>query len=97
MHRPVLRFLYRLFVWLGIAAVSGIQAGDRIRIATARGAYEYVVESTSVVDPGDNRVTESRGRQELTLITSSPFSFAGAAPRQFVVHARLLTATARDL
>jgi sortase A len=77
--------------------LEGIQAGDRIRIATARGAYEYVVESTSVVDPGDTRVMESRGRQELTLITCYPFSFVGAAPTRFVVHARLLTATTSHL
>jgi sortase A len=77
--------------------LEGIQAGDRIRIATGRGVYEYVVESTSVVDPGDTQVMESRGRQELTLITRYPFSFDGATPTRFVVHARLLTATARDL
>ena len=77
--------------------LEGIQPGDRIRVATARGAYEYVVESTRVVDPGDTRVMESRGRQELTLITCYPFSFVGAAPTRFVVHARLLTGAARRL
>ena len=40
---------------------------------------------------------ESRGRQELTLITCYPFSFVGAAPTWFVVHARLLTGDARRL
>jgi len=77
--------------------LEGIVAGDRIRVATARGAYEYVVETSRVVDPGDTRVMESRGRQELTLITCYPFYFVGAAPTRFVVHARPLTAAARRL
>ena len=77
--------------------LEGIEAGDRIRVATARGAYEYVVESTHVVDPDDTRVMESRGRQELTLITCYPFYFVGAAPTRFVVRARLLTAAASRL
>jgi sortase A len=65
-----------------------IRRGDRITIATRRGIYQYIVNTTETVDPDDTRVMESRGRSELTLITCYPFSFVGAAPRRFIVHAR---------
>jgi sortase A len=71
--------------------LEGIRAGDRIRILTVGQTYEYVVDSTETVDPEDTRVMESRGRQELTLITCYPFSFVGSAPNRFIVHASPLT------
>jgi sortase A len=71
--------------------LEGIRAGDRIRILTVGQTYEYVVDSIETVDPEDTRVMESRGRQELTLITCYPFSFVGSAPNRFIVHASPLT------
>jgi sortase A len=68
--------------------LSGILAGDRIRVITRLGTYEYVVESSETVDPEDTQVMESRDRNELTLITCYPFYFVGSAPRRFIVHAR---------
>jgi sortase A len=70
--------------------LGGVRAGDRIRIVTTAQTYDYVVDSTEVVDPEDTRVMESRARAELTLITCYPFHFIGAAPQRFVVHARPL-------
>jgi sortase A len=67
--------------------LSGILAGDSIRIITVRGSYEYIVDSSEVVDPEDTRVMESRDRDELTLITCYPFYFVGSAPKRFIVHA----------
>jgi sortase A len=64
-----------------------IVAGDSIRLSTALRTYEYVVDSTEIVDPEDTRVMESRALPELTLITCYPFYFVGAAPKRFVVHA----------
>jgi sortase A len=71
--------------------LQGIRPGDSIRVATVRRTYEYVVESTEIVDPEDTQVMESRARPELTLITCYPFYFVGAAPKRFIVHARPLT------
>jgi sortase A len=68
--------------------LEGIMVGDSIQFATVRGTYQYVVDSTEIVDPEDTQVMESRGRSELTLITCYPFYFVGAAPKRFVVHAR---------
>jgi len=69
-------------------SLERIRAGDRIRIATTRHVYEYVVQSMETVDPQDTRAMESRGRAELTLITCYPFRFVGSAPTRFIVHAR---------
>jgi len=71
--------------------LEGIRPGDRVRIVTIGHTYEYVVDSSETVDPEDTRVMESRGRQELTLITCYPFYFVGAAPKRFIVHARPLS------
>ena len=68
--------------------LEGIMTGDSIQFATVSGTYEYVVDSTEIVDPEDTQVMESRARPELTLITCYPFYFVGAAPKRFVVHAR---------
>jgi sortase A len=71
--------------------LEGIRVGDRLRILTVGQTYEYVVDSTETVDPEDTRVMESRGRQELTLITCYPFYFVGSAPKRFIVHASPLS------
>jgi LPXTG-site transpeptidase (sortase) family protein len=68
--------------------LEGIIAGDRIDFATVRRTYEYVVDSTEIVDPEDTQAMESRARPELTLITCYPFYFVGAAPKRFIVHAQ---------
>jgi sortase A len=46
------------------------------------------VSNTEIVNPSETRVLQSSGHSELTLITCYPFSFLGAAPERFVVHAR---------
>ena len=70
--------------------LSGILAGDRIRVVTVRGTFEYVVDSSETVDPDETRVMESRDRDELTLITCFPFYFVGSAPKRFIVHAQAI-------
>jgi hypothetical protein len=49
--------------------------GDRIRVTTLRGTYEYLVDFIETVDPEDTQVMESRDRNELTLITCYPLLF----------------------
>ena len=68
--------------------LAGILPGDRIRVVTVRGTFEYVVDSSETVDPDETQVMESRDRDELTLITCYPFYFVGSAPRRFIVHAQ---------
>ncbi len=64
-----------------------------IRVADGSGTYHYEVDSTEIVTPEQVEVLEIRSRPELTLITCYPFDFIGAAPKRFIVHAHLLSAS----
>jgi sortase A len=72
------------------ALLRYVRAGDRIRLATPRGDFEYEVASTRVVPPDDLSVLEDGRTASLTLITCHPFLYIGAAPDRFVVRATRL-------
>jgi sortase A len=65
-----------------------VHAGDAITLKTRAGDFEYLVESTAVVRPGDVRVLQPTRTRTLTLITCFPFSYLGPAPDRFIVRAR---------
>lgn len=67
-----------------------IHANDRIALTTARGEYDYLVESTEIVHPSDVGVLQASSHPELTLVTCYPFYYIGSAPLRFIVHARLI-------
>lgn len=69
--------------------LEGIKSNDLIEYFSARGEFHYLVDSTEIVEPADTRPMESRGVNELTLISCFPFYFIGSAPQRFIVHARL--------
>jgi sortase A len=74
-----------------------IRPDDRIQVSSVGGTYEYVVDSTEIVDPENIQVLDSGARPELTLVTCYPFYFVGSAPKRFIVHshpAKLTAATA---
>jgi sortase A len=64
-----------------------------IRLVDKSGTYHYVVDSTEIVSPDKVDVLDIVTRPELTLITCFPFDYVGAAPRRFIVHAHLLSAS----
>jgi sortase A len=68
-------------------ALRNVRSGDVIQFRTPRREAVYVVESTTVVDPGDTFVMAPTRSAELTLITCYPFRYIGAAPERFVVRA----------
>ncbi len=70
-----------------------IAAKMEIRVADETGMYHYEVDSTEVVTPEQVEVLEIRSRPELTLVTCFPFDYIGAAPKRFIVHAHLLSAS----
>lgn len=70
-----------------------IQTGMDIRVTDASGTYHYEVDSTEVVSPEQVDVLAIRSRPELTLVTCFPFDYIGAAPKRFIVHAHLLSAS----
>lgn len=64
-----------------------IAQGDRIRLETPGGAYEYEVRTFAVVSPEDVRVLDPTPEPTLTLVTCFPFFALGPAPKRFIVHA----------
>jgi sortase A len=64
-----------------------------IRLTDRTGTYHYSVDSTEIVTPDRVDVLAITTRPELALITCFPFDYIGAAPRRFIVHAHLLSAS----
>lgn len=67
-----------------------IKEGDVLRLETGEATYIYRVSHTSIVDPHDVHVLAPTGEPTLTLVTCYPFTAIGAAPRRFIVHAKLI-------
>lgn len=70
-----------------------LQRGDRLRLTTSRGIFDYRVSRTLRVRPGDTWVL-GRSAAALTLITCYPFDWIGAAPERWIVQAEPLVADA---
>jgi len=70
--------------------VGDLHKDDLISITTLAGTFDYAVESTSIVDPGDVEVLRDVGRPTVTLVTCYPFYYVGPAPKRFIVHAGLI-------
>jgi len=67
--------------------LRNIKVNDRIRVIVPPHTYEYEVQSLRVVTPDETSVLQSRGVEELTLVTCYPFRFVGPAPDRFIVSA----------
>jgi sortase A len=63
-----------------------LQRGDRLRLTTRQGVFDYRVARTLLVSPRDVWVVE-RHAAALTLITCYPFDWIGAAPQRWIVQA----------
>ena len=64
-----------------------VEVNDRIRLVVPPNTYEYRVDSVRVVEPTETSVLQSKGVEELTLVTCYPFRWVGPAPERFVVSA----------
>jgi sortase A len=69
-------------------ALKDIRHQDKIVVTTSYGTFRYVVDGVEIVDPTDVQVLRGTADPELTLITCYPFTYLGAAPKRFVIHAR---------
>jgi sortase A len=67
--------------------LRNIKVNDRIRMVVPPNTYEYEVQSLRVVAPEETSVLDSKGVEELTLVTCYPFRFVGPAPDRFIVSA----------
>jgi sortase A len=65
-----------------------VRLGDRVRMTTPDGVFDYRVESKLVVRPENASVLSASRTPTLTLITCYPFGYVGSAPERFVVRAR---------
>ncbi len=65
-----------------------IRRGDRIRLSTRHGDFDYRVVRTFIVGPSDVWVLNDAPNVDLTLITCYPFVFVGHAPDRFIVRAQ---------
>jgi sortase A len=72
--------------------LKDLRLGDRVRVTTPDGVFEYRVDSRSVVEPDQTEVLASSGEPTLTLITCFPFGYVGAAPERFIVRASQVAA-----
>jgi sortase A len=84
-------------------ALKDIQIGDQVTVQSAAGTYTYAVVTTRIVKPSDVSVLRSDGGgfvpvsetgNLLTMITCYPFHYVGAAPKRFIVEARLISSGA---
>jgi sortase A len=66
--------------------LSEIQRGDRLRVTTADGTFDYRVSRTLRVMPRDVWVLDADAAS-LTLITCYPFTWVGSAPERWIVQA----------
>ena len=64
-----------------------IAKGAVLRLTTPRGAFEYQVQWTKIVEPKDVEVLAGSGADEITLVTCYPFRVLGSAPKRFIVRA----------
>jgi LPXTG-site transpeptidase (sortase) family protein len=67
-----------------------LQKGDRLTLKTTGVSFDYIVESTGVINPDESGVLRNIGRPTLTLVTCFPFYYVGPAPKRFIVHASML-------
>jgi sortase A len=67
--------------------LANIRTGDAIQFQTVDGLVKYRVLSTQVVLPSATEVLRPGSEDMLTLVTCYPFSYVGAAPKRFIVHA----------
>ena len=67
-----------------------LRRNDEILMTTSYGTFRYVVNAIEIVDPSDVQVLHRTADPQMTLVTCYPFSYIGAAPKRFIVHARCI-------
>ncbi len=74
-------------------ALKDIRKGDSVTFQSPTKTYQYQVVSTEIVKPSETSVLQPEGDQKLlTMITCYPFYYVGAAPKRFIVQAKLVSA-----
>lgn len=71
--------------------LGSLTRGDALIVETKTGQREFVVESTSIVDPTDVDAIVLTDESTITLVTCYPFYFVGPAPKRFLVFGHLIS------
>jgi LPXTG-site transpeptidase (sortase) family protein len=66
-----------------------VRNGDRIDVTTPGAVLHYDVRSIRIVEPTDVSVLDPTPGSTLTLVTCYPFNYIGAAPKRFIVQAKM--------
>ena len=72
-----------------------VRKKDVIEVTTPEGAFDYRVESISVVPPSRADLLLPTRSPMLTLVTCYPFAYIGPAPDRYIVRARQISPAAR--
>ena len=70
--------------------LRNVRSGDLVTVKTFDAEYRYRVASTAIVSPDNLKALQPTAKPMLTLITCYPFYYIGAAPKRFIVRARLI-------
>jgi len=73
-----------------------VRKDDRITVETFDREFQYVVDSTQIVNPKDVQVLRPTQEAVLTLVTCYPFNYVGNAPKRFIVRARQVSSNIRE-
>jgi sortase A len=69
-----------------------VTIGDRVRVRTPDGVFEYRADAAFVADPKRTDILRGDGTARLALITCFPFDWKGPAPLRYVVLASAIGA-----
>ncbi len=70
--------------------LGDLEKGDKVVVQTARGSFTYKVDRIRIVGKNDRTVIVPTAHGVLTLSTCYPFNYVGAAPKRYVVSARMV-------
>jgi sortase A len=71
-------------------AVRNLKVGDPLLLKTAKGVFDYRIDSMQIVTPDAVWVLNPTDTPVLTLVTCFPFNFIGHAPKRYIVKAHLV-------
>lgn len=76
--------------------LKDVHEGDVIDLSTPDRTSRYRVDETLIVSPEDVHVLQRRAKPSITLVTCYPFYFIGSAPQRYIIHASIVSTSARQ-
>jgi sortase A len=73
--------------------LKNLTYGDSVAIERGGVTYRYLIVDIEIVPSEDTSPYDATNEPVLTLVTCYPFMFVGAAPKRYIVRAKLIGAT----